>query len=58
MNKEETELKDLLNQIDNVELIPDEELKNMDFYELAYYMQTLNAIDAIGNTVEKGDINE
>ena len=38
---------ELLKKIDDIELIPNDELKNMDFYQLSYYMQTLNMIDSI-----------
>lgn len=47
---------ELLKKIDNIELIPENELKNMDFYELAYYMQTLNIIDSLSQQ-EEGDEN-
>ena len=43
------ELKDLLKTLDNTELVPDEMLDDMDFYQLAYYMQTLNALDAMSD---------
>ena len=39
---------ELLQKIDNIPLISDDELENMDFYELSYYMQTLNQIDSLG----------
>ena len=47
--EDEKELKDILKKVDDTELVPNEDLKDMDFYQLAYYMQTLNAIDALGN---------
>lgn len=47
---------ELLKKIDNIELIPENELKNMDFYDLAYYMQTLNIIDSLSQQ-EEGDEN-
>lgn len=50
MDKEE-----LINKIKNTELIPDEELDKMDFYELAYYMQTLNMIDSIDKEPSKDE---
>ncbi len=48
--KEKLEYNDLLKKIDDVQLIPKEELDNMDFYDLCYYMQTLNQIDSLSNT--------
>lgn len=47
MNESEKNLDQILDTIDNIELIPEEEMNNMDFYELSYYMQTLNMIDSI-----------
>jgi hypothetical protein len=58
MNTSDKEMNELLGKIDDVELIPDSELENMDFYQLSYYMQTLNQIDALGNTKMDGDDNE
>ena len=58
MNTSDKEMNELLGKIDDVELIPDSELENMDFYQLSYYMQTLNQIDALGNTELDGDDNE
>ena len=53
--EQKSDVNDLLEKIDGIELIPDEELEKMDFYQLAYYMQTLNMIDSLdGND---GDIN-
>ena len=49
------DIKELKEKVDNIELVPDEELKNMDFYELAYYMQTLNMIDDLLNDEEDGE---
>ena len=54
----EKDFTEMLNNIDNIDLIPEENLKDMDFYELAYYMQTLNMIDSLANNEEVGDINE
>lgn len=53
-NKDNNEKKyqKMLTQIDNIELIPNKEIKNMDFYELAYYMQTLNLIDSLQDIKE------
>ncbi len=48
--KEKLEYNDLLKKIDDVQLIPKEELDNMDFYDLCYYMQTLNQIDSLSDT--------
>ncbi len=45
--KDMNEYNDLLKKIDDVQLIPKEELDNMDFYDLCYYMQTLNQIDSL-----------
>ena len=55
MNDNDKEVENLLEKIDNIELIPDEELKNMDFYELSYYMQTLNMIDNLSNKESDGE---
>jgi len=46
-----------LKKIDQIKLIPDEELENMDFYELAYYMQTLNMIDSLSIENQEGEEN-
>lgn len=53
MENENKEYNDLLEKIDNIELIPSEELKNMDFYQLAYYMQSLNMIDSLSELKEE-----
>jgi len=47
---------ELLTKIDNTELVPDEEIKNMDFYDLAYYMQTLNMLDSLDD--EESNVGE
>ena len=56
------EKKKFLKEIDNVELLSDEMLKDMDFYELAFYMQSLNQISLLDNDVTDfesvGEINE
>ena len=49
---ENINIDDILSKIDDIPLVPDEELENMDFYDLAYYIQTLNNIEAIGNSDE------
>lgn len=41
------DLDELIDKIKNTKLIDEEDLKNMDFYQLAYYYQTLNTIDSI-----------
>lgn len=51
-DNDEKKYQKMLTQIDNIELIPDKEIKNMDFYELAYYMQTLNLIDSLQDIKE------
>lgn len=51
--KEQKGIEELLKKIDNIELIPDEEIKNMDFYQLSYYMQTLNMIDSLEENKEE-----
>ncbi len=43
------EVNKILENIDNISMLDDEDLKKMDFYELAYYVQTLNQIDALAN---------
>ena len=55
MKDEDKTIEDVLTKIDNIELVPEEELKNMDFYELAYYMQTLNMIDSIDDEESEGE---
>ena len=54
MNNEQ-ELKDLLKKLDEKALIPDEMIDDMDFYQLAYYMQTLNALDSLSEENTEGD---
>ena len=49
MNENQKEYEELLKRIDNIPLVPKEELDNMDFYELCYYMQTLNQIDSLSS---------
>lgn len=47
MNKKEKkeELEKFIKKIDDIEFIPDKLLKDMDFYQLAYYVQTLNNVE-------------
>ncbi len=45
MDSNKKEYKEFLEKIDNTEFISNEELDNMDFYELAYYVQSLNQIE-------------
>ncbi len=52
MNNDDKEIEELLKNIDNVPLLSDSDLEEMDFYELSYYMQALNQIDAIANSDE------
>ena len=49
MDNNDFEINGILNKIDSIELISDEEVDKMDFYQLAFYMQTLNQIDALGS---------
>lgn len=50
------EIKKVLENIDNIPLLDDEDLKTMDFYELAYYAQALNQIDALANDTESDEV--
>lgn len=52
VNKEYDEL---LKNIDEIELVPEEELENMDFYELAFYMQTLNQLSELNPEQKRGE---
>lgn len=47
MNEKEKneELENFIKKIDDIEFIPDKMLKDMDFYQLAYYVQTLNNVE-------------
>lgn len=47
MNKKEKkeELEKFIKKIDDIEFIPDKLLKDMNFYQLAYYVQTLNNVE-------------
>ena len=57
MEENNKEMEELLTKIDNVKLIDEKELDNMNFYELCYYMQTLNVIDSLdGDDLEEGDL--
>lgn len=47
MEKEMKQAKELVKKIDNTELLSDEDLDKMDFYQLSYYLQTLNQIDSL-----------
>lgn len=49
MIEDNKEYEELLKKIDDIELVSEEQLKDMDFYELAYYMQTLNQISTLDN---------
>ena len=53
VNKEYDEL---LKNIDEIELVPEEELENMDFYELAFYMQTLNQLSELNPEQKRGEV--
>ncbi len=62
MNKKEKkeELDNFIKKIDDIEFIPDKLLKDMDFYQLAYYVQTLNNVENTfiekeNNKEEKGE---
>ena len=54
MNDSDKKVDELLKKIDDVQLVSEKEFKNMDFYELAYYMQTLNQIDELA---DEGGVN-
>lgn len=57
MNDNDKKMDELLTKIDNIPLVPEEELDNMDFYDLCYYMQTLNVIDTLdGDDVREGEL--
>lgn len=57
MEENDKNMEELLRKIDKTPLIDKEELDNMDFYELCYYMQTLNVIDSLdGDDLEEGDL--
>ena len=47
VNNNQNEIEELLKRINDIELVKEEDLKDMDFYELAYYMQNLNIIDSL-----------
>ena len=47
MNESDKKIDEILDNIDKIPLVSSDELDNMDFYELCYYMQTLNMIDSI-----------
>lgn len=53
MNENNKKLNELLETINNVELLSTDDLKEMDFYQLAYYMQTLNLLDSINEEEKK-----
>ncbi len=62
MNEKEKneELENFIKKIDDIEFIPDKMLKDMDFYQLAYYVQTLNNVENTfiekeNNKEEKGE---
>lgn len=62
INKKEKkeELDNFIKKIDDIEFIPDKLLKDMDFYQLAYYVQTLNNVENTfiekeNNKEEKGE---
>ena len=46
-NNNQNKVDELLKKIDDIELVKEEDLKDLDFYELAYYMQNLNIIDSL-----------
>ena len=52
MNDSDKEFNKVLENIDNIPMLDDEDLKKMDFYELAYYVQSLNQIESLANDDE------
>lgn len=56
MNNSENDFNKVLENIDNIPMLDDEDLKKMNFYELAYYVQTLNQIDALANDDESDGV--
>ena len=47
MNDSDKNINKLLENIDNIPMLDDKDLKEMDFYELAYYVQSLNQLEDI-----------
>lgn len=47
--KEDKNIDELFKKIDDVDLISNEQLDKMNFYDLCYYMQTLNLIDSLSS---------
>ncbi len=50
------EINKILENIDNISMLDDEEMKKMDFYELAYYVQTLNRIESLANDDDSDEV--
>ena len=51
------QIEELLKKFDNIETIDDNDLKEMDFYEVASYLQTLNQVENLYDEI-KGDEND
>jgi len=58
MEDEKKEYDELLKKVDDVEFVPEEKLEEMDFYELAYYMQTLNQVSKLGDDESREEDGE
>ena len=52
MSDNDKEFNKVLENIDNIPMLDDKDLKDMDFYELAYYVQSLNQIESLANDDE------
>lgn len=55
MSDNNKEFNKVLENIDNIPMLDDKDLKDMDFYELAYYVQSLNQIESLANDDESED---
>ena len=55
MSDNDKEFNKVLENIDNIPMLDDKDLKDMDFYELAYYVQSLNQIESLANDDESED---
>lgn len=54
MEKENNkQIDEILKKFNEIEYATDEEIENMDFYELAFYAQCLNNIEGMYNEIEE-----
>ena len=48
---------EILNEFNKLEFLKEEEIKDLNFEELATYLQWLNNVESLYNAIESGDQN-